>query len=71
MLETHKRTLVKTIIWRMFNFVYWPIIGYIMTGTWQGAGYLGIGALIGVFLYYGYERIWANIKWGTKTPKNF
>ena len=23
-----------------------------------------IGAIVGMFLYYGYERLWNNIQWG-------
>ena len=63
MAESHKRTLVKALIWRAFNLVYWPVIGYIVTGSWVQVGYLSIAAIIGFVLYYGYERLWNNIKW--------
>ena len=63
MKESHKRTLVKTIIWRVFNFIYWPVIAYAVTGSWQQTGLLTIGAFVRMFLYYGYERVWNKITW--------
>lgn len=62
--DSHRRTLVKTVIWRGLNFIYWPIIAYAITGSWHETGLLTIGAIISVFLYYMYERMWNNIKWG-------
>ena len=63
MKESHKRTLVKTIIWRVFNFIYWPVIAYAVTGSWQQTGLLTIGAFVSMFLYYGYERVWNKVTW--------
>ena len=62
--DSHRRTLVKTVIRRIFNFIYWPIIAYAVTGAWKSTGLLTIGAVFGMFLYYGYERLWNNIQWG-------
>ncbi len=62
--DSHRRTIVKTVIWRVFNFVYWPVIAYAVTGSWKSTGLLTIGAIVGMFLYYGYERLWNNIQWG-------
>ena len=63
MKESHKRALVKTIIWRVFNFIYWPVIAYAVTGSLQQTCLLTIGAFVGMFLYYGYERVWNKITW--------
>ncbi len=59
------RSVAKTFSWRFFIFVYWVIFGYIYTGTFTGAGILGIGSIIPLFFYYFHERIWNKIKWGT------
>ena len=62
--DTQKRTLAKTMTWRITASLTTFIIAQILTG------YLVIGASIGVieaiakiFLYYFHERIWTNINW--------
>ena len=49
--DSHRRTLVKTIIWRAFNFIYWPILAYAITGSWKSTGLLTIGARPCVFSF--------------------
>ena len=63
MKESHIRTLVKSMIWRVFHCISWPVIAYAVTGSWQQTGLLTIGAFVGMFLYYGYERVWNKITW--------
>ncbi len=58
------RSVAKTFSWRLFIFIYWVIFGYIYTGTFVGAGILGVGSIIPLFFYYFHERIWNTIKWG-------
>jgi uncharacterized membrane protein len=41
------------------------IFGYIYTGTFTGAGILGVGSIIPILFYYFHERIWNKIRWGT------
>ena len=43
------RSVAKTFSWRLFIFIYWVIFGYIYTGTFVGAGILGIGSIIPLF----------------------
>lgn len=57
--DTILRSIVKTII---FKLITTSIIAY----------FTGIGKAIGIHLiltavYLIYERVWCNIKWGTKT----
>ena len=59
------RSVAKTFSWRFFIFIYWMIFGYIYTGTFTGAGILGLGSIIPLFFYYFHERVWNKIKWGT------
>ena len=59
------RSVAKTFSWRFFIFIYWMIFGYIYTGTFTGAGILGLGSIIPLFFYYFHERIWNKVKWGT------
>ena len=39
------RSVAKTFSWRLFIFIYWVIFGYIYTGTFVGAGILGVFGL--------------------------
>ncbi len=59
------RSVAKTFSWRLFIFIYWVIFGYIYTGTFVGAGILGVGSIIPILFYYFHERIWNKVKWGT------
>ena len=59
------RSIAKTFSWRFIIFVYWVIFGYIYTGTFTGAGILGVGSIVPLFFYYFHERIWNKVKWGT------
>ena len=52
------RSVAKTFSWRLFIFIYWVIFGYIFTGSFKGAGILGLGSIIPLFFYYFHERIW-------------
>ena len=62
--ELKKRTLVKTMTWRVTASLTTFLIAWILTGD------LLIGVSIGsaeavakIFLYYYHERIWNNINW--------
>ena len=43
------RSIAKTFSWRFIIFVYWVIFGYIYTGTFTGAGILGVGSIVPLF----------------------
>lgn len=64
-METSKRTLVKTILWRITVATVSFIITYLITGDAELAGLLiASKALINTIWYYTYERIWNRISWG-------
>ncbi|MBI36130.1 MAG: hypothetical protein CL568_00925 [Alphaproteobacteria bacterium] len=63
-METKKRSLLKTITWRSFVFLYWAVFGYIATGSVTNAGIFGLGSIIPSFFYYVHERFWNKISWG-------
>lgn len=64
--ENHKRTLIKTITYKVFIFIVgtltkWAVVGDLMTA-------LSIGItknLITAVIYYLHERVWNKIKWGS------
>ena len=63
--ENIKRTLVKTISWRIVGTVATVVISYIITGTLTLAFSIGGIELVSkMALYFFHERAWNTIKWG-------
>ena len=59
-----RRSLAKTLTWRVLATTDTFIISWFVTGTWTLAGAIaGIEVLTKMFLYYGHERLWNRIKW--------
>ena len=73
MTETRRRTLVKTVAWRLIGIV-WTWIGAYLILLFAPKRYrsaVALSTLIVAFhhstrtaMYYGYERLWAGITWG-------
>ena len=62
--DTKKRTMAKTITWRITASLTTFLIAWILTGDiLVGASIGSIEALAKIFLYYFHERIWTNISW--------
>ncbi|HXJ97235.1 MAG TPA: DUF2061 domain-containing protein [Gelidibacter sp.] len=63
--ENIKRTLLKTISWRVVGTLATVIISYVITGTLTLAFSIGAIELISkMALYFFHERAWNTIKWG-------
>ena len=73
MTETRRRTLVKTVTWRLIGIV-WTWIGAYLILLFAPKRYRTaavLSTLIVVFhhstrtaMYYGYERVWSGVAWG-------
>lgn len=65
--ENKKRSIVKSISWRITGSLDTMIISYLVTGNLKIAASIGV---IEVFtkmaLYYLHERVWNKIKFGRK-----
>ena len=62
--DTKKRTIVKTLTWRVTASLTTFIIAWVLTGDLLiGATIGSIEAIAKIFLYYFHERIWNNISW--------
>ncbi len=70
MMETHKRSLAKTISWRIIATVVTMLISYLWLREWGTAIALALtaNAIKGV-LYYLHERGWNKISFGRKKVK--
>lgn len=63
--EHLKRTLLKTISWRVVGTLATVVISYIITGTLAFAFSIGAIELVSKMgLYFFHERAWNSIKWG-------
>ena len=66
-METIKRTIIKTISWRVWATVLSFVVSYIFTGNISLSGGIAAGTLVSHTLaYYLHERVWNSIKWGRK-----
>ena len=73
MTETRRRTLVKTVAWRVIG-IAWTWIGAYLILLFTPDRYrtaAALSTLIVAFhhstrmaMYYGYERVWSGISWG-------
>ncbi|WP_299125025.1 DUF2061 domain-containing protein [uncultured Winogradskyella sp.] len=63
--ENIKRSIVKTISWRVVGTLATVTISYLITGTMALAFSIGGIELVSkMALYFFHERTWNNIKWG-------
>ncbi len=60
-----KRSLAKSLTWRVIAIVSTFAIGYVLTGSLAFAASLTlISNVINFVLYYLHERVWLKIEWG-------
>lgn len=66
-MDTHSRTLVKSLLWRAWCFVVTYTLMILFGQSWQEATLFStvLGMLLFV-TYYLHERIWERIRWGVK-----
>lgn len=67
-MDTKKRSLVKSITWRVIGIIILSLISYLITKSWQEMTIITVlFHSIRFFLYYFHERIWEHISWGKLT----
>lgn len=63
--ENVKRSLLKTISWRVIGTLDTVLVSYLVTGTIVMALSIGSFEFVSkMLLYFFHERAWNNIKWG-------
>jgi uncharacterized membrane protein len=63
--DSHKRTLIKTITYKIFIFTIGTLTKWAIIGNFTTALSVGITKnLITSVIYYFHERVWNKIKWG-------
>ena len=56
MIESHKRTLIRTVTYRL--------LALLITAIWTGLGTAIAIHIILTLVHYVHERVWLKIKWG-------
>jgi uncharacterized membrane protein len=65
MKETRKRSIAKSILWRIICIIVSIFVSFILTARWDLAVAIGTSYnILTTFLYYFHERIWNRVKWG-------
>ncbi|SFW44435.1 DUF2061 domain-containing protein [Cellulophaga fucicola] len=63
--ESPKRSIIKSISWRIVGTIDTVLISWFVTGTLKLAFSIGIIELgTKMVLYFFHERVWNSIKWG-------
>ncbi len=66
-MDKHKRTIAKTISFRVLATITTMILVYIFTKDLAITGSIGLLETVSkLVLYYGHERAWEKIHWGKK-----
>ena len=71
MKENHKRSLAKTISWRITGSLDTMLVSYLLTGSLKIAASIGlVEVFTKMILYYFHERTWNKIDYGrNKEPE--
>jgi uncharacterized membrane protein len=71
-METHARTIIKSLTWRVCGFLI------TMTTAWLITGRVGVAASIGlvdtgvkIISYYFHDRLWLKVQFGRKQPVEY
>jgi uncharacterized membrane protein len=64
-MDTARRSLVKTISWRLTGSGATFLISYLIAGNFAVAGTIAVIPLVSnTVLYFLHERVWNRIRWG-------
>lgn len=67
MRETRKRSLIKTITYRLLIIVSNFVIALVLTRSFSlAAEVAGWSFAVNTMIYFFHERIWNSVKWGRK-----
>jgi uncharacterized membrane protein len=70
--DTHGRSIVKALSWRVFALVITAVIAWRVTGDARVAAAIGIAdTLVKLAMYYAHERIWNGIRFGRPRPPEY
>ncbi len=64
-MESHSRTIIKSLTWRCIAFTITTSIAWIITHEVEVAASIGVAdTLLKLIAYYGHERVWLKVRFG-------
>ena len=67
-MDTHLRSIVKAITFRIIATITTMILVLILTGDLALAGVVGaLDLILKLLIYYLHERVWDKVHWGNKS----
>ena len=71
-METPKRSIAKTVSWRVAATIITGVVTYLLTARLDFAVTVGIAdTLVKFFIYYAHERMWTRISYGKVRSPDF
>lgn len=71
-MDTHKRSIAKTISWRVAATIITGVVTYFLTGRLDFAVTVGLAdTFVKFFIYYAHERMWSRISYGKVRPLDY
>ena len=71
-METHARTIIKAVTYRVFGLSVTIVIAWFLTGSTAIAASIGVlDASVKIVCFYLHERAWLKIKFGRKTTPEY
>ena len=69
--ETHQRSILKAISWRVLGSIDTFLLSWLFTGSTKAAGAIALSEVVTkMALYYFHERAWAATSWGFSKPND-
>jgi uncharacterized membrane protein len=66
-MESKRRSLLKSVTWRLTALIVLGLISYLITGSWEEmTAITAIYSALQVVIYFMHERLWMQIAWGQK-----
>ena len=71
-MDQPKRTLAKTLTWRVIALLTTMAVVYLYTGSAKDSVIVGVVAnFLKMFFYYVHERVWNRLSFGRKKPLEY
>ena len=72
MRESHKRSVVKAVTYRILGTAVTATVALLVTGQIRTAATIGLfDTVFKIFGYYAHERAWENIRFGRQKPPEY
>lgn len=70
--ETKRRSIVKSLSWRLVAAIITTTIAFLMTGQIEFAAKIGLAdTAVKLLVYFGHERLWNRIPYGREPAPDY